>query len=177
MKNIKHLIMSVFALSISMGTVCFHGGYDLDTKNVSYALSNSDDLDIFLKGDSKVSRGNNELMDAVIDSNYDNVESLLKKNSIDIDSVNDDGMTALHFAAEAGDGLILRLLLDYGALINVVDHQGNSPLHLAANKNAFTVAQDLIDNGADVSLINVENKTPFDLSRNNRMRAILSDMY
>lgn len=177
MKNIKYFMIRLFVLFIGVNTTCFDDGYTLDTSNVSYALNNADDLDVLLQDSTKASRGNSELMLAVIDSNYDNVESLLKDRSVDLNSINDDGMTALHFAAEAGDGLTLRLLLDYGALVDAVDHQGNSPLHLAVNKNSFAAAQELVDRGADISLVNVDNKIPFDLAHNNRMKSILSELY
>jgi len=179
MKNIKNLIFSIVILSNSLNVICFDG-YDLDTNNMieSYAPNGAhDDLDVSLQHSPINSRGNNTLMIAVLNSDYNDIETLLKDKRIDIDLKNDDGMTALHYAAGSGDGLILRLLLEYGARINVVDGQGNSPLHLASDANAFAVAQELVDHGADVSSINVDSKTPFDLSHNNRMKSILSEMY
>src|SRR5215469_10971108 len=57
-----------------------------------------------------------------------------------------DGLTALHFAAQADDAAMLRLLLEAGANPNAADRYGTTPLHLAATNGSAA-----IDRGADKS--------------------------
>lgn len=49
-----------------------------------------------------------------------------------IDSRNEDGCTALHFAADRGQREVARLLIQHGADVNAVDSDGQTPLHYAA---------------------------------------------
>lgn len=63
---------------------------------------------------------------------YDLVEKLLKSNDIDNKSLNPNirdykGATPLH---RAKDVKIIKLLLDYGADVNIADLDGNMPLHV-----------------------------------------------
>lgn len=52
-----------------------------------------------------------------------------RKRSSESDSI---GETALHCAAEEGKSKIVELLIDRGALLNVLDKEGHSALHRAA---------------------------------------------
>lgn len=60
------------------------------------------------------------------------------------------GQTALHVAASFDQVAIVRMLLDAGARVNVLDVDGYSPLHEAKSAE---VARVLLDAGADVNLM------------------------
>lgn len=62
-----------------------------------------------------------------------------------------------------------RLLIDYGANVNVMNSKG-TPLHEAARKGHVGVARVLIAGGADVSLIDTQGKTWEDLTPNTSIR-------
>ena len=49
-------------------------------------------------------------------------------SSADVDSEDDAGCTALHYAAEAGNEWAVELLLARGASVNAVDEHGSTPL-------------------------------------------------
>ena len=80
------------------------------------------------------------------------------------------GQTALHVAAAAYQGGIIRKLIAMGADIGAKDRRGAEPLHYAAvgtpgsrrwnpDAQAATIAQ-LIAAGADPSAVNMDNVTP-----------------
>ena len=46
--------------------------------------------------------------------------------------------SALHVAASEGYSVMVEILLDYGAHVNVVDKDGDTPLHIALAKESFT---------------------------------------
>jgi len=70
------------------------------------------------------------------------------------------GGGALHFACEAGNLDMVRLLLDHGALVDAADHKLERPLHLAVRcRPSLCAAQRqivelLCDNGADAQAVN-----------------------
>jgi ankyrin repeat protein len=66
------------------------------------------------------------------------------------------GMTALHWASLRGHEGCVRLLLDKGADVDILQKGMNSPLLLAAAGGHETVARLLLERGADISLRNVK---------------------
>ncbi|MFD0982825.1 ankyrin repeat domain-containing protein [Tropicimonas aquimaris] len=71
------------------------------------------------------------------------------------------GYTALHRAAASDSAEVVRLLLDAGADIMVLDDLGNTPLHDAASRSASVeVIRELIEAGADIHATNEAGWTP-----------------
>jgi ankyrin repeat protein len=62
----------------------------------------------------------------------------------------DNGWTALHFAANRGHEAVVQLLLNKGADINAKTKTGTTALHIAAQRGSEVVVRLLIDRGADV---------------------------
>lgn len=57
----------------------------------------------------------------------------------------------------------MRLLIEHGADVNVLDGNRSTPLHLAASQGKMQNMQLLIDNGADVNVQDGNNLTPWQL--------------
>lgn len=66
----------------------------------------------------------------------------------DINQFDVDGRQPLHVAAEQGEQVIVRLLLENGADIDGLDREGHSPLHIAVMGGKTQVAEFLIKKGA-----------------------------
>ena len=71
-----------------------------------------------------------------------------------IDAVDGSGMGALHWAILKGHEIIVRILLDRGADVDLMQKGWNSPLLLAAASGRETLARLLIDRGASVYVRN-----------------------
>ena len=71
---------------------------------------------------------------------------------VDVNAVNNNGNTPLHFAARHNlNEAVTFLLLRIGAEVNAINGNRETPLHLAARKNKNeAVTFLLLDNGADV---------------------------
>lgn len=69
------------------------------------------------------------------------MEEILKHQDLDVNLTQEGGKTPLHWAAEKGNGTIVRLLLDNGADINAQTDDGNSPLSLARNKGIAKILE------------------------------------
>ena len=69
--------------------------------------------------------------------------------------------TPLHIATKSNAGdYTVKLLLDHGADVNVVDDTGRTPLHYAVMFTNLTVVEHLLDHGADVNKLDNNGKSP-----------------
>jgi uncharacterized protein len=76
------------------------------------------------------------------------------------DLPDDNGETALHYAAQLGDQQMVQALLYYKATIDPRDQFGNTPLHWAAQRGNTAVLQMLIDAKAAIDPQNKQGVTP-----------------
>ena len=89
--------------------------------------------------------------DAAQRGDLDAVRRLLRDGA-DVNAPQGDGMTALHWAAERGDGPLCEVLLYAGARVDAGTRIGHyTPLHLAARAAHPAVAEMLLEAGSDPS--------------------------
>ncbi|HKW01927.1 MAG TPA: ankyrin repeat domain-containing protein, partial [Vicinamibacterales bacterium] len=90
--------------------------------------------------------------DAASKGDINAVRTLLKQGA-DVNTSRGDGMTALHFAAERGDGALAEMLIYAGANVSAGTRIGQyTPLHLAARSGSGAVVKALLAAGADPSV-------------------------
>lgn len=72
----------------------------------------------------------------------------------------ENGGTALHFAARAGRVEIMKQLISFNANVNAQNHRGTTPLHLAIAGTHLQAMSLLVEHGADVKLPNHKGVAP-----------------
>ena len=94
-------------------------------------------------------------------------DALVDKYKADIHLTDIWGYSALFFAARLQKGNIglemVKILLERGIEVNLVDKNYNTALFYACLKGNFKVAKYLLENGADEYLSNCDNVKPFDM--------------
>ena len=90
----------------------------------------------------------------VLESNRDVIKKLnfLEDQRWLLDSVNQEGNSLLHIAAEMEDLAILDFCLDAGLAIDKKNKEGERPLHIAVSVGSVDVVKRLIEKGANPSL-------------------------
>lgn len=76
--------------------------------------------------------------------------------------------SALHLAVYKEKTECVRLLLEFGAAVNLRDCFGLTPLHLAAMRGNTSMVKMFEDNGADFSIEDNQQQTPLDVARLNK---------
>merc|ERR1712137_201532 len=87
--------------------------------------------------------------------------------AMDVNSLNDDGETPLHWACKVGSTEIVKYLLTHGASINAMDENGDTPLHWAAEENHTEVAELLLKHKANLNSKNILRETPYLKAKSN----------
>ncbi|KAI4975963.1 hypothetical protein ZWY2020_049570 [Hordeum vulgare] len=88
----------------------------------------------------------------------------LLDNGVDIDLVDKDGATPLHYAVQVGALQTVKLLIKYRVDVSVADVDGWTPLHLSGTSRNRDITKILLVNGADQTRRTNGGKTPLDLS-------------
>ena len=81
------------------------------------------------------------------EGNTNEVKTLLSIGLLDVDCVNERGLTPLHFAAKNYHKDVVQLLLNGGADPNKVNKRGYTPLYWSAKNGHKDVVQPLLDRG------------------------------
>ena len=102
--------------------------------------------------------------DAAMAKDREAVKALLK-NGADVNAAQGDGMTALHWAARAGDLELAQMLLFAGANVKATTRLGGyTPLMMAADQGHAQVIAALLAGGADAKAANALGTTPLMLA-------------
>jgi len=103
------------------------------------------------------------LHDAVYHWNPALIEKLVSSGA-NVDTLDPEGRTPLHVAADIGNVYAARALLAHGAQPNAQDATGLTPLHIAVQDSELFVAKALLEYGAFATLPDGNGKTPLDLA-------------
>ncbi|KAJ0056575.1 hypothetical protein NL108_010372 [Boleophthalmus pectinirostris] len=83
---------------------------------------------------------------------------------LDMDERNIDGLTALHFAADGGHYLCVRLLLESDCNLNALTNKNRNALHFVAEHGYDREASLLIEAGIDIDAVDNQNNSPLHLA-------------
>ncbi len=102
--------------------------------------------------------------DAAMQGDRATVRALLKQGA-DVNAVQGDGLTALHWAARKGDAELASTLVLAGANVQATTRLGAyTPLHMAAEAGSAGVVKALVTGGADVNAATLAGTTPLMLA-------------
>lgn len=101
------------------------------------------------------------LLSAIGEHSAAEVKEVIEKERIDVNQLSPSGRSLLHKSAAAGDLESIHTLIQYGAVVNIVDQDGFPPIHSALKKAHFKCAILLIECGTDVARYTTERIREF----------------
>lgn len=102
------------------------------------------------------------LLEAAARNDFDEVKRFLMLG-VSPDSVNHDGLTALHQCCIDASEPIMNLLLEFGANVDAKDTEQWTPLHAACTCGHLNLVKILVENGANLLAVNGDGNMPFDI--------------
>ncbi|KYR00188.1 Ankyrin repeat-containing protein [Tieghemostelium lacteum] len=126
---------------------------------IVYHLVNHARADIYKRD----KRGLNSLLLATSHTETHIIRFLFSKG-IPVTCKDDEGHTALHWAAFSGNVKLLRYLVNKGADMSSIDNLGRTPLHWSAYKGYTEATKVLYEEGANLKIKDIDNKTPYELA-------------
>lgn len=101
---------------------------------------------------------------------FEKKKDLLQRSNLNLATVQNNGNTWFHYAAEKGSVELLTFALELKQDINLKNNEGNTALHLAAMTAENTeVLKFLIAHGADKTITTDFDETAFDLASENEL--------
>jgi len=101
-----------------------------------------------------------EIHEAALNGDLAKVKELIQKDPSLLTSKGRNDKVPLHWAAQGGHLEIVKLLVEKGAPVNVMNIANETPLHYAAGGGYKEVVIYLISKGADLNALNVQSQTP-----------------
>jgi hypothetical protein len=114
------------------------------------------------------------LHSAATDGDADKLKELLDAEGADADEADEEGRTALHFAAGYGELECAKLLLGKGASVDLCDGNKNTALHYAAGYGQAESVKLLLEHGADKGAKNEDGKTPLEVAQLNEHAEVVA---
>jgi hypothetical protein len=101
-----------------------------------------------------------DIVDAARRNDPHAVHKLLELDASQVNTTDDAGFTALHWAGIRGHWRIFSELLDAGAPVNAIGGDGGTPLHWTCHHDRADMVARLLDAGADLTVHNRWGRTP-----------------
>lgn len=133
--------------------------------NLDVEIAKENYINIVQKLIKNLNVNSNKTFDIFDLSKDGNLEELVKFK-LDINFVDKDNMTILHWASDRGDINIVKYLIDMGFDCNLQDITGCTPLHHSAYAGKKNVYLFLLNAGAKPDIKNLNNETPETIFKN-----------
>lgn len=102
------------------------------------------------------------------------IVKLLIEKKANIEIANNNGFTAIMFAARVGLISIVQYLLQAGAKVNKVNNKGRSALHYAVLHDKPKTASLLLNNGADIDIKTNQGETVIDMAASKKNSVLVN---
>lgn len=116
------------------------------------------------------------LIEAARENCSDRITLLLSSKPELKDEADEDGLTALHWAADRNALEALKAAIKGGCNVNSVDSSGQTPLHYASSCDNLDCVKILLEAGASPLVKDVDGSTPLDLASDSEVRKMLLDV-
>ncbi len=116
-----------------------------------------------------------KIFEAISEQNNIELEKYLKSNDINI--INENNESLLHYAIKHSNENAVKMLIENYINLNIQDRFGNTPLIFAIIHNKIGFFKHLIRNQANLNLANFNNETPILIALNNNREEMVKILF
>lgn len=116
---------------------------------------------------------NLSLLELARENHGERIKQLLIKNPLLKDEKDEDGLTALHWAADRDATEALSAAISGGCELDAADNSGQTALHYAASCGHKNATKLLLDAGASTAVKDAEGNTPLDMVTDDCVKDLL----
>lgn len=118
----------------------------------------------------------NSISDYVKQGNLEELKKILSEiGATELNSLDDEGLGLLHWAADRGNPEILNCLLNTANInVNLQDSDGQTPLFYASSCGHSECIQILLKHNADKTILDKENSTCLDVAFDDKIKELLN---
>ncbi|KAJ5358697.1 uncharacterized protein N7496_011110 [Penicillium cataractarum] len=110
--------------------------------------------------DDEADLGSTLLLDCILYRRHISIDDALSIDAASINFLDNDGWSALHWAALKADAELMQKLIDYGAEVDIRSPVGRTALHIIADHGVTLCADVLLKAGANINALDHWGKTP-----------------
>jgi len=116
------------------------------------------------------------ILDWCKDGRLDEMEKCLRRDECSLNTVDENGLNVLHWAADRGHRDVIEYVLTQTSLdVNAVDDEGQSALHYASSCGHLEVVKLLLKHGVDVKLLDMDGMSAIDMCDDDEIKDLLSN--
>ena len=126
--------------------------------------------------DEKEDRDKN-ILDWCKDGRLDEIEKCLRNDKSSLNTIDENGLNVLHWAADRAHCDIIEHVLTQTSLdVNGVDSDGQSALHYASSCGHVEVVKSLLKHGVDVELRDMDGMSAMDVCDDDEIKQLLNNV-
>lgn len=114
------------------------------------------------------------IVDHIRDGCIEKFQERLKSTKTDINSLDEEGLGYIHWAADCGSLQSLKLLIEEGADVNLKDSDGQTALHYASSCGHVECLQLLLENGCRCDAVDNDGIDAISVAADSNIEKLLS---
>eukprot|EP00057_Strongylocentrotus_purpuratus_P031217 XP_783927.4 PREDICTED: acyl-CoA-binding domain-containing protein 6 [Strongylocentrotus purpuratus] len=117
---------------------------------------------MLVEEEEELSDQEKSIFDWCKEGDVDQVRLLLSNEGTNIEQVDEDGLTLLHWACDRGHLEVVTLLLEREVNVNALDQDAQTPLHYACTCEHLPIIEALVKHGGNVNAKDADGNLPAD---------------
>ncbi|XP_030832035.1 acyl-CoA-binding domain-containing protein 6 [Strongylocentrotus purpuratus] len=117
---------------------------------------------MLVEEEEELSDQEKSIFDWCKEGDVDQVRLLLSNEGTNIEQVDEDGLTLLHWACDRGHLEVVTLLLEREVNVNALDQDAQTPLHYACTCEHLPIIEALVKHGGNMNAKDADGNLPAD---------------
>ncbi|XP_044731696.1 acyl-CoA-binding domain-containing protein 6-like [Chrysoperla carnea] len=125
--------------------------------------------------EEELNESDKTIFDMVKEGNVEKFKELLENNTIDINSLDENGLGLIHWVCDRGNDALLEIILENNGNVNLQAEDGQTGLHYAASCGHVKCVETLLKYGVDRNLLDEDGMTASEVASDSIIANIITN--